>query len=148
MAKPFLWWLIIATFSFIASFLVSDSSVDIHMHDTYFIVAYQHVIWLISACCFIISVILFLFRSLLKNKVFFVAHITSFLIGIVLCFVPFKANNKQIQPIRYIDISSQESLLFLCRENLLLSIGCVLFASSFLILLFWVVSALIGKVIN
>ena len=146
--RPYNLLLLTAVLILIASFFAFDYTLDIHIHDTYFIIAMTHLIWATIILLLIFWIIYLLTKHLLFSKFLTWVHIIlTVLTSIFLVAFLFYPNNYYQglggMPRRYYDYSSLENLL---RHNnltkgvvislLVLSLGLLTYIINFIVGLF------------
>jgi heme/copper-type cytochrome/quinol oxidase subunit 1 len=96
------------------SFFVSseNSALDLHIHDTYFVVTNAHVLWVVAIVLLLLWYIYFVLRKILFSKILTWLHIVSTLIGVVvLVILPFLTENVFLPKQRnYYDFNSWEEI--------------------------------------
>ena len=108
-AKPYNFLLITGLIFFISSFFFKGENnvIDIHLHDTYFIIAHTHIFWLIGLISIISWILYLITNRLMYSKKLIWIHtiitiLTLTLIGLALCFIEYKKDT----PRRYSDFSN------------------------------------------
>lgn len=106
--RPFIIWLAATLVTAVAAFRV-NGSLDIHLHDTYFVIAHRHVFLAIAA---VLAVFALLYKTL--DEVLFSPwlngiHIISTLIVVALVLFPLPQEGFAGMPRRYYDSSAWES---------------------------------------
>lgn len=91
--KPYNLLLLTGLVLVLTSFFVSkqDDSVDIHIHDTIFVIAHTHIFWLLAILSFFVWVLYILTNGILYSKALVWAHViitnlTLLLLGLILFF--------------------------------------------------------------
>lgn len=102
-------WLLVALIIFIFSFFQGESTLDIHMHDTYFVVAYTHICWLFSFLCFLFAGLYIAFNNILWSKWFSWFHLIGTIIFSFVFIYNKNFNSNLGIPPRYFDYSSLEA---------------------------------------
>jgi heme/copper-type cytochrome/quinol oxidase subunit 1 len=108
--KPFnlfLWAVLILVFT---SFFVSkqNNSVDIHLHDTYFVVAHTHVFWLLAVFALMVWTIYLLTGKILFSKALTWIHVVITIVTLLLFALTLFLGDYLMNPIprRYYDFSN------------------------------------------
>lgn len=83
--KPYNLLLLTGLLFVVSSFILFDqsSTIDIHLHDTYFIVAHKQIFWLLAVLAFIIWIIYLSISSLLYSKTLMWIHIYITIISLI-----------------------------------------------------------------
>ncbi len=82
--KPFHLFLVFGILSLIAGFFVSDGSIDIHTHDTYYIISNQVIFWTITAILLLLWMIYLLVERILFSKLLTWMHVLLTITAIIL----------------------------------------------------------------
>ena len=97
----------------LTSFLVlkQNNSVDIHLHDTYFIIAPTHVFWLLAFLALFVWTLYLLTSKILYSKAFTWTHVIITILTLLLLVLTlfFGDNFMNTTPRRYYDYSSWNS---------------------------------------
>jgi cytochrome c oxidase subunit I len=99
-------------FFFLFSFLVrTDSTIDIHFHDTYFVMAQSHLFWLLAALSMFVWLVYLLTNRFLLSKVFTWTHVIITIFTLVLFASTFYTGDSfiSLKPKRYNDFSNWNS---------------------------------------
>lgn len=111
---------------FLTSFLVlnQNSVVDIHLHDTYFVIANTHILWLLSIISLLIWTLYLLTIRILFSKFLIWAHVIITILTLVIFFTTllFGANLFNPTQIRYSDYSDWNSFKTYAKYNQSLAI--------------------------
>ena len=127
-SSPALLFIGLAILSFLlAGIALGNTALDIHMHDTYFVIAHSHLIYLTSFYFAFIGLLYFAFRNCLLSKWFYRIHF----IGTVICFIVILLPKFSIstggQVRQYVDCSGWESIVQFAELNILIASIVILF---------------------
>lgn len=61
--KPYLWLLIVTLILFVSGFMANKETIDINVHDTYYVILRKHLYWLLSGVLFVFSIFYFLWYA-------------------------------------------------------------------------------------
>jgi heme/copper-type cytochrome/quinol oxidase subunit 1 len=88
-----------------------NTVVDIHLHDTYFVIAQNHIFWLLSIITFFIWLLYFLTNKILYAKVLTWTHVILTILTLLLLVSTLYFGDSILGPIAggYIDISHVKS---------------------------------------
>lgn len=125
----------------LTSFFVfnSSNSVDIHLHDTYFVIAHTHVFWLLAILAIIVWTIYLLTNKILYSKALTWTHviITILTLGLFASTLFFGDNLSNPTPRRYYDFSGWENDMYSkWIKTLAISIYILLFGQIIFIINF------------
>lgn len=95
--------------SLIFSMLVGDSAMDIHLHDTYLVIANQHLLWLISCIFLVLGIIYYTLNKLFPITILSIIHLVFTIQIFVVMFLEFSFTTNEM-PLGYTDFSSTESM--------------------------------------
>jgi heme/copper-type cytochrome/quinol oxidase subunit 1 len=98
--KPYHLLLWIALALVLASFFVfkQNNSVDIHFHDTYFIIAHTHVFWLLAIVALFVWVLYWMTNKLLYSKKLTWVHVVVTVVALLLFACSFLLGNNLMNP--------------------------------------------------
>jgi len=98
----------------LTSFLVFNKSnlIDIHLHDTYFVIAHTHIFWLLAIVAFVVWTIYLLTNKILYSNALTWTHviITTLTLGLFASTLFFGERFSNPTPRRYYDYSTWNSL--------------------------------------
>lgn len=98
----------------LTSFFLFDgnSAVDIHLHDTYFVIAHTHIFWLLAILAFFMWTLYLLTNKILYSKSLTWTHIIVTILTLVLFASTLFIGDGHINPMprRYYDYSNWNSL--------------------------------------
>jgi cytochrome c oxidase subunit I len=111
--------------------LKQSNSVDIHLHDTYFVIAYTHIFWLLAVLAFFVWTLYLLTNKILYSRALTWTHVimtilTLLIFALTLFFGDIFMNPT---PRRYYDYSSWNS--FDNYTTFTKAIGITIFVSLF-----------------
>ena len=87
--NPYHLLLLTALLLFLSSFLVRQGkTVDIHLHDTYIVIAQAHVMWLFTSMVWLLWLLYLLTRKLLYSQSLTWVHVIITLVTVVLLVFP------------------------------------------------------------
>jgi cytochrome c oxidase subunit I len=124
--KPHAFLFLAAVLLIIASFF-SEASIDIHLHDTYFIIANRHLYWAIALLLLILALLYRALRNILFSKILTWLHIIVTLAGFLAALMPVHYQGFAGSPRRYYDYSAWESYKQFGQLNQFVSVAVVLF---------------------
>jgi heme/copper-type cytochrome/quinol oxidase subunit 1 len=111
--KPYNLLLWTALFLVLTSFFIlkQNNSVDIHLHDTYFVIAHTHVFWLLAIVALIVWILYLLTNKILYSKALTWTHIIITMLTLLLFALNLFFDNGFINPVprRYYDYSNWNS---------------------------------------
>lgn len=130
--------LVLSIVSLIGGFLATDETLDINVHDTYYVIAYNHFYYLISIVTFPLFLIYWIFDKVKFDliKSFSIVHVFGTLLSVLgLCF-PY-----------HLIFTTPEFPLFddYSKVNLYLTISAVLFVAFQLVFLLNILITLVKK---
>ena len=141
-AKPYNFLLITGLIFFISSFFFKGENniIDIHLHDTYFIIAHTHIFWTLGLISIIFWQLYLITNRLMYSKKLILIHtiitlLTLALIGIALCFIGYKKGT----PRRYYEFSNLNSPVYETTEKVfgvilfILLCGQILYVANFIL---------------
>lgn len=102
-------WIVSALLIFIFSFFVPESSLDIHMHDTYLVIHHRFIYWIFSVLCLFFALIYFLLKKIMWSKTLSTLHFAVTEVYIFTLLLPVKYDGIAGSPKRYYDYSHWES---------------------------------------
>ena len=138
--KPHNLLLTTAVIIFIASFFVFDHTLDIHIHDTYFIISASQILWAIVILLLVFWILYLLTTRILFSKVLTWVHIIlAVLTSISFVAISFYSNyqGKAGTPRRYYDYSNWETTV---QFDNLTKVVAILFSGMVLGLFIYVVN--------
>ncbi len=106
--KPYNVLLIAAIALFLSSFFISNNVLDIHLHDTYFIIAKKYIFWMLAFVSTIIWAIYKLTDKLLYSKSLIWIHAIATILTIALILLYLHSENQITTARKYYDFSSWE----------------------------------------
>jgi heme/copper-type cytochrome/quinol oxidase subunit 1 len=111
--KPYSLLLWTGLFLVLTSFFIlkQNNSVDIHLHDTYFVIAHTHVFWLLAIVALIVWILYLLTNKILYSKALTWTHIIITMLTLLLFALNLFFDNCFINPVprRYYDYSNWNS---------------------------------------
>jgi cytochrome c oxidase subunit I len=129
-------------FFLISQVAIGNSAIDIHLHDTYFVIGYDFILVAVAIYFFNWAWILFIARKKRLGTTFYFLHIGFSILGLGLIFYPYlKAHYKEER--RYTDFSSWEAFISFGLLNVEIIIGLIIFFVSQIIMLAYVFYKLI-----
>lgn len=125
----------------IGGFLSKDETLDINVHDTYYVIAYNHLYYLISIVAFLFFLVYWIFDKIKFDliKPFIIVHVSGTLLSVLgLCF-PY-----------YLIFETSEFPFFDNSDkiNLCLTISAILFYVFQLVFLLNILITLIKALVN
>lgn len=137
--QPYNLFLIAALLLVLVSFLSkSEHTFDLHIHDTYFVVAFDHFLGLLAIIPCSIWVIYWLTKNMLySSKLTWIHSTTTIFMLLLLVFSPFG----NVEPRRYYDYSEWGSLKSFLSYNSIISI---LFSVLFTVQVLFVINIGVG----
>jgi len=126
--------LLIATSFFI---LKGNNTVDLHYHDTYFVIAHTHVFWLLAIGAFVLWTIYLLTEKRLYSKTLSWLHITITILMLLMLAISLylKQGQSELTPRRYSEYGDWDSFMNLTRYDkiLFIAIAFILIAQLFFV---------------
>jgi heme/copper-type cytochrome/quinol oxidase subunit 1 len=122
--------------------LNNDDVVDIHLHDTYFVIAHTHIFWLVAIVVLFIWVLYLLLNKTLYSKKLTWIHLGITILSILGFGFTFYFSNSILnqKPLKYYDFSNFESMELYDSSIKLLSlfmgiflIGQIVFLLNFIL---------------
>ena len=101
--KGYNYLLFISALLFLISFLTSDKTLDIHLHDTYFVIGYSHILVALSLLLFLQWLIYFLLRKFNLLQMLTWIHVIITILFILFLAYTLTSNDRFV---RFIDLSS------------------------------------------
>ena len=101
--RPGIVLVLFAVLLIITSFFFNSDAIDIHVHDAYFVIAYAHLFWLVSAFWFVLALIYWLTSGFLLSYQLTWIHVILTLLLFMVFFI-FTLSVKQNAP-PYLDLS-------------------------------------------
>jgi heme/copper-type cytochrome/quinol oxidase subunit 1 len=91
--------------------LSRNSIIDLHFHDTYFVIAHTHIFWLLATLDLFVWVLYLLTNKILYSKVLTWTHVIITILTLaIFAIILFLSNNiLNSKPIRYYDHSNWNS---------------------------------------
>lgn len=141
----------------IASFFAADRTLDLHMNDTYFVIAVTHVCWAVIILLFFFWILYLLTKPLLFSRVLTWTHILLTAAGsLVLLIIAFYADRYYREgfagmPRRYYDYSNLEAFIsYISYDQLARSVLIVilLFVSGIIAYLANLTTGIIKKILR
>ncbi len=112
--KPYNLLLLTGFILVLISFFVlkQNNTVDIHLHDTYFVVAYTHIFWLLASIALVLWKVYLLTKKLLYSTSLIWVHVVITILTLLLFAVTFFWDDGFVNPAtrRYYDYSNWNSL--------------------------------------
>jgi len=115
---------------FIISFLVdSRNSVDIHLHDTMFVISQNHIFVIFASICFILWILYLITASILPSRALTILHVlvTLSTITLFLIVVSSSLGNYYSNEERYLDESALISYNYSNRPTVLITYSIIIF---------------------
>lgn len=144
--RPYHLLLLTAILFFIATFFVNNQALDMHLHDTYFIISLPHLFWLIIILLLIFWMLYLFTKRILFSKVLTWTHIVLLVLtSISLVPILFYSNfqGKARSPRRYYDINNWETM---AQPDGLAKGIVVIFGAIFLGVLIYVINFIMGLI--
>jgi heme/copper-type cytochrome/quinol oxidase subunit 1 len=111
--KPYNLLLLTGLIFVLASFFLlnQNNSVDVHIHDTYFVIAHAHIFWFLAILSLLVWTLYFLTNKFLFSKTLTWAHIIITILTLILFVFTlyFGDSLSNLKPRRYYDHSSLNS---------------------------------------
>lgn len=112
--KPYNLLLLTGLVFVLTSFFVlkQSNSVDIHLHDTYFVIAYTHIFWLLAVLALMVWTLYLLTNKILYSKALTWTHIIITILTLLLFALTLFFGDSLMNPTprRYYDYSSWNSI--------------------------------------
>lgn len=144
--RPYHLLLLTAILLLIASFFVHNQTLDMHLHDTYFIISMSHLFWLIIILLLIFWILYLLTKHLLFSKVLIWVHVLLLILSsISLVVILFYSNYQGVAGSlrQYYDFSNWEAMVQF--DGLARGI-MVIFLAIFLGVIIYVINLIIGLI--
>lgn len=115
--RPYLLLSLTAILVLVASFFAPDRTLDLHMNDTYFVIAVTHVCWSVIILLFFFWILYLLTEPLLFSRFLMWTHILLTVVAsLVLLIIAFYADRYYREgfagmPRRYYDYSNREAFI-------------------------------------
>jgi cytochrome c oxidase subunit I len=111
--KPYNLLLLTGLIFVLASFFVlnQNNSVDIHLHDTYFVIAHAHIFWLLAILALLVWTLYLAANKFLFSKALTWAHVIVTILTLILFALTLYVGDSlsNLKPRRYYDYSSWNS---------------------------------------
>ena len=112
--KPYHLLLLTGLVFLLASFFITsqNNSVDIHLHDTYFVIGHTHILWLLAILAFFVWIIYLLTNKTLYSKALTWTHVIITILTLLLFVLTILLGDNFIKPTprKYYDYSNWNSL--------------------------------------
>ena len=132
--KPYHLLLLTAlAFLLISFFILKDNNaIDIHLHDTYFVIAHTHVFWLLAILCLFVWILYVITNKILFSKALTWVHVIFTILAMIIFVSDFYFANifSNIKPRRYYDFSSWVSFRHASEFVKAIGIALILFLSG------------------
>jgi heme/copper-type cytochrome/quinol oxidase subunit 1 len=112
--RPAIVLLLAAVLLFIFSFIIPNGTIDVHLHDTYIIIGYPQIFWVLAIFLLLVWLIYILCNRVLFSIYLSWIHIiaTILCIGLLLFFF-FKEDYHQVgMPRRYVDFTASADVQY------------------------------------
>ncbi len=138
-----------ACFGLINMLILGDSTIDIHLHDTYFVIAHFHIAIAVAFCLLIISGLYYVVPRLSGRRVYYSLGVFHFICtagGAIVIFWPMHYEGVVGGPRRYYDYSAWESFRqFISINPTISTVSALLFLAQIVFVVNLLVSAFAGK---
>ncbi|MEO8769891.1 MAG: hypothetical protein ABI402_07395 [Ferruginibacter sp.] len=138
--KPYTTLLILACIFLLLSFFMTRQSLDIHLHDTYFIIGFKHIFWFFTLLTLVIWIMYKITNHFLFSKILTWIHIIITILALLTVVLDMLSGSNLLKPSarHYYDISNATSFKWDFKYNALFFSGifALLFAQLFYIINF------------
>lgn len=133
----------------VARVLVPDNTIDIHLHDTYLVIAHFHIVALAASVMLFFAGVYYIFPRIFKRQVYRVPgiiHIVITLVYLVILIWPVHYTGIAGTPRRYYDYASHKVFnSFSSINTLIASVTVICFAAQLIFFFNLEISAVAGK---
>ena len=135
---------------FIFEFFKSSSGLDIHLHDTYYVVSNIHLSVVFLAYSLLIYAAYFLLRKINQpvSKSITIIQITGLVVAILASSIPNNIPEISNQPTHYYDYSTWNSFTKFAAINKLVTIAAIVFIASQVVFFLYFIGILIKSLIK